>query len=59
MREGNFEKENQDLSENVESNEEDFGIREQKEPFVPKGHEDHIVEPCKGIFYCEKKELLC
>ena len=50
MREGESEKEEQDSSTNVENREEDFEIGEQKEPFVPKGHEDHIHEPCKGFF---------
>ena len=50
MREGESEKEEQDSSTNVENREEDFEIGEQKEPFVPKGHEDHIDEPCKGFF---------
>ena len=50
MREGDSETEEQDFSTDVESIEEDFQIGEQKEPFVPKGHEDCIDEPCKGIF---------
>ena len=50
MRVGDSEKEEQDFSTTVEGKEEDFEIGEQKEPFVPKGHEDHIDEPCKGIF---------
>ena len=50
MRVEDSEKEEEDFSTKVESTVEDFEIGKLKEPFVPKGHEDHIDEPCKGIY---------
>ena len=50
MRVEDSEKEEQDFRTKVESTVEDFEIGKLKEPFVPKGHEDHIDEPCKGIY---------
>ena len=62
LQEGDSEKEEQDLSTKVEStdsssddfsSEEDFEIGKLKESFVPKGYEDLIDAPCKGIFWFE------
>ena len=50
MRGEDSEKKEQDFSTTVESTEEDFEIGKLKEPFLPMGLEDHIAEPCKGIF---------
>ena len=53
MRVEDSEKEEEDFSTKVESTVEDFEIGKLKEPFVPKGHEDHIDEQCKGIYWFE------